>query len=75
MAGALPPGAWWEAKPRSTNGNQPPQVCQSAMIPGAVCCLTFQADLPRCSGSFCVFWGVSDHAWSLFDDMVIVVIW
>ena len=27
MAGALPPGAWWEAKPQSSNGNQPPQVC------------------------------------------------
>ena len=26
MAGALPPGAWWEAKPHSTNGNQPPTV-------------------------------------------------
>ena len=26
MAGALPPGAWWEAKPQSSNGNQPPQV-------------------------------------------------
>ena len=26
MAGALPPGAWWEAKPRSQNGSQPPQA-------------------------------------------------
>lgn len=27
MAGALPPGAWWEAKPQSSHRNQPPKVC------------------------------------------------
>lgn len=26
MAGALPPGAWWEPQPRSSNGNQSPKV-------------------------------------------------
>ena len=35
MAGALPPGAWWEAKPSSSsaNGSQPPEVDQPALMP------------------------------------------
>ena len=44
MAGALPPGAWWEAKPSSKNGNQPPAV--RFLLTGPVACMSYACQPP-----------------------------